>query len=99
MRRTFSLVIVSFLIIAATGGPSDALDGFRGLLWGQSLSSMGYMKLAGEMDGLRYYVKMNDRLSMGGAALDEIRYAFESGRLVGVVLSSMGAENARLVLG
>ncbi|MDR1019740.1 MAG: hypothetical protein LBL73_03195 [Synergistaceae bacterium] len=98
MGKKFSLLFVSLLILVITGGPSDALDGFRGFLWGQSLSSTGYMKYVGELDGLRYYVKMNDRLSMGGAALDEIKYAFESGRLAGVVISSMGSRNAWLIL-
>jgi hypothetical protein len=97
--KKFLLLFASFLILVVSSGPSDALDGFRGLLWGQSLSSMGrYMKFVGELDGLRYYIKMNDRLSMGGAVLDGITYAFESGRLAGVVLSSNGARNALMAL-
>jgi hypothetical protein len=57
------------------------------------------MKFVEDLDGLRYYVKMNDRMYMGNAALDDIKYAFESNKLVGVVLSSRGSENARLILG
>jgi hypothetical protein len=90
--------LASLLLIAAACVPADALEGFRGERWGQSLASMGSMKFVDELDGLRYYIKMNDRMSMGDAAIHEIHYAFESGRLVGVILSSKGQKNARLIL-
>jgi hypothetical protein len=79
--------------------PVYPLEGFRGERWGQNLASMSAMKFVNELDGLRYYIKMNDEMSLGNAAIHEIRYAFESDRLVGVTLSTKGQENARLVLG
>jgi hypothetical protein len=99
VRKIITLCfLVSILISSLVCAPADALEGFRGERWGQSLASMSGMKFVNEIDGLRYYIKMNDRLSLGNAAIHEIHYAFESGRLVGVILSSKGRENARLVM-
>jgi hypothetical protein len=99
VKKNFPLLVVLLLVLTIYPARADAIESFRGLRWGQSLDSMSYMKFVKELDGLRYYVKMNDRMYMGDAALDWIRYAFESNRLVGVILSSRGSENARLILG
>jgi hypothetical protein len=55
------------------------------------------MKFIDELDGLRYYKKMNDEMHIGGAGLIEIAYAFDSGTFVGVVVSSKGKDNAHLL--
>jgi hypothetical protein len=90
-----ALLFLGFLTLASE---AQEIDGFRGVMWGQNLSSFSYMKFLDEFDGLRYYKKMNDRMYLGSAGLDEIAYAFESNRFVGAVLSSKGQGNAQRIL-
>jgi hypothetical protein len=101
--KKFFRVAISFfclcILLAGLAKPSSAneLDGFRGVKWGQDLRSLRYMKFIDELDGLRYYKKMNDEMHFGDAGVSEIAYAFSAGKLVGVVVSSKGRENARLI--
>jgi hypothetical protein len=91
---TLALLFLGLLSLASE---AQELDGFRGVMWGQNLSSFSYMKFLDEFDSLRYYKKMNDKMYLGSAGLDEIAYAFESNRFVGAVLSSNGQENAQRI--
>jgi hypothetical protein len=99
MRNFFlKFAIVLMLCFFFKGSAaSNEIDGFKGLRWGDSLRSFRYMKFAGESDGIRYYVKMNDEMYIGNAGVEKIEYAFFSDRLVGVVVNSSGRDNSRLL--
>ncbi|GHV30891.1 hypothetical protein FACS1894167_12420 [Synergistales bacterium] len=93
------MFVALFVILTAMPPVSaNELDGFRGMYWGESLRAFKYMKFVAQLDGIKYYRKLNDELFVGGAGLTDINYAFFKDRLVGVVMLANGKENARLML-
>ena len=100
MRKIYFVFALVFCLLAASprAALADEMDGFRNMRWGQDIKMLNYMKFIEEIDGIKYYWRMNDEMHMSGAGLKEIAYAFRADRLAGVVLSSKGSENARLIL-
>jgi hypothetical protein len=89
--------VISAYIFLSAAAFADEFDGFRDMRWGQELSTLKAMQFLNELDGIRYYKKLNDEMYIGDAGVHEIAYAFESGRLAGVIVSAKGEDNARLI--
>lgn len=88
---------------SAAAGDLEALDaenGFRDARFGAPVESFDDLELISENGarGTRVYVRRDDALSLGDAALDGITYGFHQGRLYFVALLSSGRRNARAVL-
>jgi hypothetical protein len=99
MRKICFTLALAFCLEAASSlaALANEMDGFRDMRWGQEIGTLKYMKFIEEIDGLKYYWRMNDEMHMSGAGLKEIAYAFRADKLAGAVLSSKGRDNARLV--
>jgi hypothetical protein len=70
----------------------DAKNGFRDVTFGMELPKKGWSKVHTQ-DGMDFYVRAGDKLSIGRAQLESISYAVWKGRVVGVALVTRGAEN------
>jgi len=57
---------------------------FRGKKWGADISEFTDMVKAGDLDGIQRYSKNNDKLNIGEAVLDEIKYDFYKGKFYAV---------------
>ncbi|MDR3321465.1 MAG: hypothetical protein LBS93_03375 [Synergistaceae bacterium] len=94
----FLCALLQCLALPADRAGANELEGFRGLRWGTTVEALGYTNLIDEIDGIKYYRKMNDEMHLGTAGVKDIAYAFSSKGLVGVLVNSKGVENARLIL-
>lgn len=75
-------------------------DGFRSILWGSKLNSLGAVKfIAKKDDGVSYYEKNRDVLSIGSAKLKRIMYGFWKGKLCSVFIDLKGSHNWEIVRG
>ncbi|MDR3254333.1 MAG: hypothetical protein LBT31_02025 [Synergistaceae bacterium] len=97
--KAFFCVVAVFFLCGhfALQARANELEGFRGLRWGTGLSSLGYAKFIEEIEGIKYYRKMNDEMHLGTAGIKDIAYAYSQKGLVGVIVFSKGKENARLI--
>jgi hypothetical protein len=75
--------------------------GFRGINWGQPISSlrdMKYLRDDEEAPGvMKYYIRENDKLMIGNAILETISYQFVNGKFSGVFITSKGIKNTSLL--
>ena len=70
-------------------------DGFRGLRWGTNIRNTTGLNQT--FAGGSYYTRKSDKLTIGGAKLTSIYYVFYENRFHGVVISTKGASNWRLL--
>lgn len=76
--------------------PGSEPDGFRGIKWGTSLSSlsgMQYYKTDPSYGGMSVYLSKGDELLIGAAKLDRIEYNFWKGKFCSVKILTKGFEN------
>lgn len=78
------------------GKPGTEPDGFRGIKWGthiSSLSGMRYYRTDPSYGGVHIYIRVGDKLQIGGAKLDRIEYGFWQERFCGVTIYTSGSVN------
>lgn len=78
--------IFSFSVLAANSEP----DGFRKIKWEEPISKYkGVMRLIeGKGTPNKYYVRKNDKMSIGDVKLKNIGYGFYKDKFSGVVIST-----------
>lgn len=95
---------VLIFLLAAAATPAQAFqnepDGFRGLSWGTPLAKAGPgFELTEKGDAQSIYARQGDKLSIGAAQLDYIRYAFGAKGFSSVLIATLGgAANKRALL-
>lgn len=99
MRRCFLglLLVTMLLAMSCLAATANELSGFRGMRWGRDIGDFKDMKFFDEAYGFRYYRKLNDKMSIGDTSLNDILYVFWQNKFSGVVLTSKGQRNARLL--
>lgn len=95
MARIMTVVVL--LVALATTAFAD-VDGFRGMRWGERLDEAARTRpmtlvSSNKADDTVVYTIRDDRLWLGPARLEEIRYTFWKGRLYTVYLGTRGYED------
>jgi len=92
------LLLISTVAFAVDGEfkPGSEPDGFRGIKWGTDISTLSDMEYVTTNPGSGYgeiqiYKKKNDELTIGGATLNRIEYAFWRRKVCGVVIYADGS--------
>lgn len=84
-----ALSLVFALCSAGAAEIKDSPDGFRGIKWGDPPAKLGAREKLGEVEVLSTYTRKGDKMSIGEARLNEIRYLFVQDRLfLGVVIEA-----------
>lgn len=76
--------------------PGSEPDGFRGIKWGQDISTVGglfYVATNPSYGGIDYYIREEDELRMGGAELAAILYYFWQDKFCDVRIYTKGSPN------
>jgi len=71
-------------------------DGFRGIKWGTDISTLSGMEYVETLIGIkefRIYKKKNDKLKIGGANLEKIKYGFWRGKFCSINIYTEGYSN------
>jgi len=100
-KVSIPLLALSFIILTSPAfgdwvdfKPGSSPDGFRGIKWGQELSSIpGMIHHAKTPVGENIYKKTDDKLTIGGAELQNIFYVFWSDKLMSVYITAEGLQN------
>ena len=95
------LALLSFFVPPASSADmSKEPRDFRGIRWGQDVSTLPDMVLRHNdvMSATSFYTKKNEDLDFGKAKLEEIEYVFVNDNLSKVTLVTRGAENERALL-
>lgn len=75
-------------------------DGFRGLKWGTTLSSLsGLQFVHKDDDGIKYYTIKTDKLTIGSAHVQSIWYGFWRGKLYSSFVVFKGSHNWDIIKG
>ena len=95
MARIVTLLVL--LVLLAAPAFAD-VDGFRGMRWGERLDEVARTRpmtlmSSNKADDTVVYTVRDDRLWLGPARLEEIRYTFWKGRLYTVFLGTRGYED------
>ena len=95
MARRVTLLVL--LVLLAAPAFAD-VDGFRGMRWGERLEDVAMSKplaleSSNKADDTVVYTARDDRLWLGPARLEDIRYTFWKGRLYTVFLGTRGYED------
>ena len=95
MARILTAMVLC--IALATTAFAD-VDGFRGMRWGERLDEVARIRpmalvSSNKADDTVVYTVRDDRLWLGPARLEEIRYTFWKGRLYTVFLGTRGYED------
>ena len=72
-------------------------DGFRGIKWGTDIKDLPDMVWKEEDGDIRLYLRKDDKLKIGDAELDAIRYGFYKGRFYGVFIAFKSLSNATVL--
>lgn len=92
-------VLATFSATAFAAGYKNEPDGFRGIKWGQRLSTRKDMRLLDhDKNGNRYYSRRGDKLRIGGATLQSIYYRSHRHQFEAVVISASGSGNQDALL-
>ena len=95
MRSTV-LVFLILSICPALGFQNEP-KGFRGIVWGTSITKLGAEMKAVETDpDTVFYRRAGDRLTIGDAQLEEIVYGFYKGQFSTVVIDASDAQKNAL---
>ena len=94
--RTIVATLVLLIALAATAFAD--VDGFRGMRWGARLDEIARTRplalvSSSKADDTVVYTARDDRLWLGPARLEEIRYTFWKGRLYTVYLGTRGYDD------
>ncbi|GEM_PF-1512548 len=68
-------------------------DGFRGIKWTSSVSSLNRSRLVKDKGNYKEYVKEDDTLEISGVKLEKIAYSFYKEQLESVTITVKGKEN------
>jgi hypothetical protein len=96
MKTRFALVGVYLLlgVCAAAAAFENEPDGFRGIKWGSDFSQhKNEMTLIESGKETNFYMRKGDKMSIGGASLSKIVYAYQLERLHSVMIETEGVEN------
>ena len=91
------MILLALLVLLAAPAFAD-VDGFRGMRWGERLEDVAMSKplaleSSNKADDTVVYTARDDRLWLGPARLEDIRYTFWKGRLYTVFLGTRGYED------
>ncbi len=88
-RRPIARLIVLLALGWGTAGAAAfELRGFRGVEWGEGVQALGQARLSGAEAGVGCYQRERENLLFGDSALHAVRYCFQAGRLVLVILDA-----------
>lgn len=73
--------------------PGSEPDGFRGIKWGQSPSTVGELVYQASDGGIDLYTRKDDELKMGAAELELILYYFWQDKFCDVMITTKGFLN------
>lgn len=76
--------------------PGTEPDGFRGIKWGQNISTvpgLKYVETYPDHGGIQEYTRKGDKLKIGGAKLKTIKYRFWRNKLYSVAILIEGSAN------
>ena len=100
MRRQAMLLLMLFFCIFLASCSNNSFkegsepDGFRNIKWGTNLRLLENMKHIGNRDDfgevIALYIRMDDELIVGGAALEKIEYSFWNNKFFEVSLGTGG---------
>jgi hypothetical protein len=103
MRSLKNIVIVLGIVLVCAASsfakefkPGSEPDGFRGIKWGTTLSSlsgMQYLRTDPSFGGIKIYLRKGDELTIGGANLKRIEYDFWKDKFYGVIVRTEDQEN------
>jgi len=95
MRSYLAAVLLLASVTASAGDLKDldAKNGFRGLVFGQKLTSKDGFKMVVHDGDAREYTKPGDKLAVGRARLTFIRYTTWKTKFYGVALGFVGKKN------
>jgi hypothetical protein len=86
----------AFLVFAmiSSAFAEDNLTGFRGLKWGSTLpTDMIYLLTVDKFGGVQEYTRTSDKLTIGEAELEQIKYNYWHNRLWSVIVTASGYTN------
>lgn len=89
MKKLFiCLLLIVFVATPVFGLPSfqNSPDGFRGIKWGDSPSTLGNYNLEQNHDYLKLYTRPDDKMSMGVVPVEMLTYVFCVDRLMGITI-------------
>ena len=92
-RLLRALLVVPMLLAGHAHGFKNEPAGFRGIQWGTE-----YRSVADQFDrqvAPDLYRRKNDKLAMGEARLESLRYSFYKGKFAGVLMQARLKENGR----
>ncbi|KKK57344.1 hypothetical protein LCGC14_3055400 [marine sediment metagenome] len=100
MRR---YIIIAVLLLAAPvlafqeeeyGYYNNEPDGFRGIKWGDALPD-GMAKIGTEASfgGIDIYIRKGDKLTIGGAELEQVAYYFWRGKFISSAINTKDSGN------
>jgi len=94
MKKVTVVLSVLVLVLALSVGAfafQNELEGFRGLMWGDPPAEC--MELVEKTDGVKRYVRLDEKLYLGDAKLSRILYHFKQDEFIFVSLDFSGNEN------
>lgn len=102
MLRAMSYSIVALLVLASANAAAfqNEPEGFRSINWETPIENVqDQLQLFEEASPTKFYRRKIDKLSIGGAKLEKITYAFYKGKFEGVLIhTEPGADNKRALI-
>jgi len=100
MKRTIlAATFIAIVSPAFAGTFKNEPTGFRHIQWGAPFSSVkSQMRLAEKGKTNNYYTRLHDKMSIGGASLENIYYNFFDGKFAGVMVITKGFTNKQAIL-
>jgi hypothetical protein len=97
MKKTIGLLITLSLLSGLVYAETDQNKwaGFRGLKWGTNIKDVDdpNMILVEDAKEAKYYRRLNDKLSIGDAKLENVAYEFYKDRFSSVIIKAKGYTN------
>jgi hypothetical protein len=93
----FLLALPVFLAAHAFAFQNEP-TGFRGIEWGTEFSKIADQFERPVAPNSTIYRRKNDKLSMGAASLESLRYSFYKGKFAGVFIRAKMTTNGRLLM-
>jgi hypothetical protein len=87
------LFLVVFFLPHATFAFKNEPRGFRGIQWWTHISKLPEMRFINDKDAVKLYVREEDKLEIGEAKLQDIRYVFHNNRFTKVIIAYISDSN------
>lgn len=97
MKKSIGLLIILLVLPVSVyaGTDPNRWDGFRGLKWATNIKDVNdpNMIVFEDHNKEKYYRRLNDKLSIGDAKLENVDYVFYKDRFFGVMIEAKGYKN------